>query len=62
MLAALRGRAKTAENVLENAGHRDPSMDGIEPSEEVSYERSDSDGRASDGEEATDDQTSLGDF
>ncbi|WP_018256813.1 ATP-dependent DNA helicase [Halomicrobium katesii] len=62
VLAALRGRAKTAENVLENAGHRDPSMDGVEPSEEVSYERSDGDGRASDGEETTDDQTSLGDF
>ncbi|NLV09018.1 ATP-dependent DNA helicase [Halomicrobium mukohataei] len=62
VLAALRGRAKTAENVLENAGHRDPSMDGVEPSEDVSYERSDGDGRGSDDEETTDDQTSLGDF
>ncbi|SEO60785.1 helicase [Halogranum amylolyticum] len=30
VLAALRGRRKTAENVLENVGRRDPSMDDVE--------------------------------
>ncbi|WP_136689757.1 ATP-dependent DNA helicase [Halorhabdus amylolytica] len=33
VLGALRGREKTAENILENAGHRDPSMDGVTPVE-----------------------------
>ncbi len=33
VLAALRNRRKTAETVLENAGHRDPSMDGVRPAE-----------------------------
>jgi len=62
VLAALRGREKTAENVLENAGHRDPSMDGVEPSDEVEYEPSEEDdrGRSEPGE--NDDQASLGDF
>ena len=33
ILAALRGRRKTAENVLENVGRRDPSMDGVREAE-----------------------------
>jgi len=61
VLAALRGREKTAENVLENAGHRDPSMDDVEPSDEVEYERSDDSGGRSESEE-DEDQASLGDF
>ena len=61
VLAALRGREKTAENVLENAGHRDPSMDDVEPSDEVEYERSDDGSDRSDSEE-DEDQASLGDF
>ena len=61
VLAALRGRRQTAENVLENAGHRDPSMDGVDPSEEVAYEPDDRDG-AEDEAAEDDDQASLGDF
>jgi len=61
VLAALRGREKTAENVLENAGHRDPSMDDVEPSDDVEYERSDDSGGRSEPEE-DEDQASLGDF
>ncbi|MFC7201018.1 ATP-dependent DNA helicase [Halospeciosus flavus] len=30
VLAALRGRRKTAETVLENAGHENPSMEGVD--------------------------------
>jgi helicase len=54
VLAALRGRRRTAENVLENAGHRDPSMDGVEPDGDVSLE-----GTGGNGGE---DQANLGDF
>ncbi|MEF8837904.1 MAG: ATP-dependent DNA helicase [Haloarculaceae archaeon] len=68
VLGALRGRRKTAASILENAGHRDPSMDGVEPasapspaSEPVGREVAD---RAADEREAVtdDDQSSLGDF
>jgi len=69
VLAALRGREKTAENVLENAGHRDPSMEGVEPSDDVSYERrerstasGDGGGIPSESAEDDEDQSSLGDF
>jgi len=62
VLAALRGRRKTAENVLENAGHRDPSMDGVEPSEDISYEGTDGSAAADGGDGTADDQTGLGDF
>ena len=62
VLAALRGRRKTAENVLENAGHRDPSMTNVEPDRDVSL--SDGEVTVSDGagSEADDDQSNLGDF
>jgi len=60
VLAALRGREKTAENVLESAGHRDPSMDDVEPAEDVSYESKN--GTADDGNDAPEDQANLGDF
>jgi len=61
VLAALRGRTKTAESVLENAGHRDPSMADVEPAEDVSYGGIDAvaDG---DGAETPQDQSNLGDF
>ncbi|RKS81012.1 helicase [Haloarcula quadrata] len=63
VLAALRGRRKTAENVLENAGHRDPSMEGVEPAPDVSVDLNDgADGDASAESTANDDQASLGDF
>jgi len=63
VLAALRGRRKTAENVLENAGHRDPSMEGVEPAPDVSVDLDD--GSETDRDEdatANEDQSSLGDF
>ncbi|WP_363467171.1 ATP-dependent DNA helicase [Halogeometricum borinquense] len=52
VLAALRGRRKTAENVLEAAGRRDPSMDGVQEAStdampEATFERA---SRRSDGE------------
>ncbi|MGB9930363.1 ATP-dependent DNA helicase [Haloarcula amylolytica] len=63
VLAALRGRRKTAENILENAGHRDPSMEGVEPAPDVSVDLDDgSDGGTNAESTATDDQSSLGDF
>ncbi|MFT4880401.1 MAG: helicase [Salinirussus sp.] len=60
VLAALRGRRRTAETVLENAGHRNPSMEGVEPDETVSLDGVDTgtDG----GQEGAEDQSSLGDF
>jgi helicase len=58
VLAALRGREKTAETILENAGHRDPSMTDVVAAGDVSQE-------GTEGEEAgggPEDQSSLGDF
>ncbi|GCF13583.1 DEAD/DEAH box helicase [Haloarcula mannanilytica] len=63
VLAALRGRRKTAENVLENAGHRDPSMEGVEPAADVSVDlNADSEMDRAEDATASDDQSSLGDF
>ncbi|MEF8785699.1 MAG: ATP-dependent DNA helicase [Haloarculaceae archaeon] len=62
VLAALRGREKTAENVLENAGHRNPSMADVEPSDDVSYEGTDDGVSAEADQTAADDQANLGDF
>ncbi|MEF8852501.1 MAG: ATP-dependent DNA helicase [Haloarculaceae archaeon] len=72
VLGALRGRRRTAETVLENVGHRDPSMAGVDPDEDA---RPDEDGATAgsasgDGPSATDggrdgddeDQSSLRDF
>jgi len=67
VLGALRGREKTAESVLENAGHRDPSMDGVTPDDAAAPETEpvgrevDAAERAADAE-AGEDQSSLGDF
>ena len=65
VLDALRGRRKTAETILENAGHREPSMAGVEPadgpetgSEPVGQEVESAKG----GEDTAEDQASLGDF
>ena len=60
VLAALRGREKTAENILENAGHRDPSMEGVEADPTVTPTEADSDGAES--TQTADDQANLGDF
>ncbi|WP_336336116.1 ATP-dependent DNA helicase [Haloarcula brevis] len=62
VLAALRGRRKTAENVLENAGHRDPSMEGVEPAQDVSVDLDDGETDTNGDTTADDDQSSLGDF
>ena len=63
VLAALRGREKTAENVLENAGHPDPSMEDVDPDEEITEKR-EKESTAESSDERTDpaDQSSLGDF
>jgi helicase len=56
ILGALRGRERTAERILENAGRRDPSMDAVSV---------DADEMAEAGDEAAGDadgQASLGDF
>jgi len=55
VLGALRGRKRTAERILENAGRRDPSMDEVRV-EEGSERGSDDTTRDADG------QASLGDF
>jgi helicase len=57
VLGALRDRAKTAEKLLENAGHPDPSMDGVEPAEELLPDREVTDGGGTD-----DGQSNLGEF
>ena len=68
VLGALRGRRKTAERVLENAGRRDPSMDDIEVTDDAST-ASATDEESTPGQEAgsagqadTENQASLGDF
>jgi helicase len=59
VLAALRGRERTAETILENAGHRNPSMDGVDSAEDVAVGAN---GGGSDGGDESDDQANLGDF
>jgi helicase len=76
VLRALKGRRKTAENVLRNAGREDPSMDEVQPAADgevpdaaVDAENDRGRGtagrsRTADGERATADeeQADLGDF
>jgi helicase len=65
VLGALRGREKTAENVLENAGRQDPSMDGIDPADVAGVEDTAAGSDAAEGPAGTadsEDQSSLGDF
>ena len=60
VLAALRGRQKTAKNILKNVGHRDPEMEGVVADGETAstiIEREAT--KAADEEEG---QASLGDF
>ncbi|MFB6083960.1 MAG: ATP-dependent DNA helicase [Halorientalis sp.] len=65
VLGALRGREKTAETVLENAGREDPSMDGVDPADVDGIDAAAGE-TARDGGDGTtddaDDQSSLGDF
>ncbi|MEF8869230.1 MAG: ATP-dependent DNA helicase [Haloarculaceae archaeon] len=65
VLGALRGRRKTAESVLENAGHQTPSMDGVDadesarPADAPAVEgNGDGDGKGG----AEEDQATFGDF
>ncbi|MFB6298567.1 MAG: ATP-dependent DNA helicase [Salinirussus sp.] len=58
VLAAVRGRRGTAERILEAAGHRNPAMDGVEPTGEVAGAGADT----GDGETGGDDQANLEDF
>ncbi|CCQ34194.1 pre-mRNA-splicing helicase BRR2 protein [Halorhabdus tiamatea SARL4B] len=68
VLGALRGREKTAENILTNAGHRDPSMEGVTPTTPDGDPTGTDDAVANgagvrDGDEDdAADQSSLGDF
>ncbi|QLH76002.1 ATP-dependent DNA helicase [Halosimplex rubrum] len=67
VLGALRGRERTAETVLENAGHRDPSMDGVDPDDSARPDDGGSGAGGGDGGTGTEpddeeDQSSLGDF
>ncbi|WP_135665048.1 ATP-dependent DNA helicase [Halorhabdus rudnickae] len=72
VLGALRGREKTAQNVLENAGHRDPSMNGVTPVEPDGTPSAAGDsqtaangagsGQRDGDEDGPADQSSLGDF
>ncbi|WP_435196246.1 ATP-dependent DNA helicase [Natronomonas sp. EA1] len=62
VLAALRGRRKTAENVLENAGHPEPSMEGVRPDPDAAPAAEVDGGDADEATETGDDQASLGDF
>jgi helicase len=55
VLAALRGREKTAERILENVGRQDPSMDAVEADAETAAEAAETDANR-------DGQASLGDF
>ena len=57
VLGALRGREKTAENVLEAAGHQHPGMDGVTPDPAAGPDEDD-ESAAEDGQG----QADLGDF
>ena len=71
VLRALRGRRKTAERILENAGRQDASMDGVEKAGESSTtldapdaagREADADRTRPDGDADPEEQASLGDF
>jgi len=64
VLAALRNRRSTAETILENVGHRAPSMDGVEPDPDASPDSADSGptDASESGDDSAEDQASLGDF
>ncbi|ELZ44974.1 ski2-like helicase [Halorubrum distributum JCM 9100] len=58
VLGALRGRERTAERVLENAGREDPSLDGVDPDRSASAAAT----AGADADGDGDGQASLGDF
>ncbi|MBC9984842.1 MULTISPECIES: ATP-dependent DNA helicase [Haloferax] len=61
VLAALRGRRKTAENILEAAGRKDPSMDEVDEDDAPDDAVPDDAGFET-AKERADQQASLGDF
>jgi helicase len=60
VLGALRGRERTAERVLENAGRQDPSMEGVSAVETA--DEGANDGAGPSPTAGDDQQASLGDF
>jgi helicase len=63
VLGALRGRRKTAESVLENAGHQDPSMDGVDVDESARPAEAPAvEGNGDGASEEEEDQATFGDF
>ncbi len=63
VLAALRGREKTAESILENVGHREPAMNEVTASESVTNALDIDDGSRDETEATSDEgQANLGDF
>ena len=58
VLGALRGRERTAERILENAGREDPSLDGVAPDSSASAAAT----AGADADGDGDGQASLGDF
>jgi helicase len=69
VLGALRGRERTAERILENAGRRDPSVEGVSAEARITGDSDGDDrdggGGGTEGESgagSTDGQASLGDF
>jgi helicase len=63
VLDAVRGRQATARRILENAGREDPSMEDVERSEDAPQEGDEAvSGEQRRGDEAGEDQASLGDF
>ncbi|AKU06212.1 ATP-dependent DNA helicase [Haloferax gibbonsii] len=61
ILAALRGRRKTAENILEAAGRKDPSMDEVDE-DDAPEDAVPDDAGFETAKERADQQASLGDF
>jgi helicase len=63
VLGALQGRQKTAENILQNVGREEPSMDGVDEVETETAAVADGNSKKADTATETDgDQSSLGDF
>ncbi|WP_276246002.1 MULTISPECIES: ATP-dependent DNA helicase [unclassified Haladaptatus] len=60
VLGALRGRRKTAENILENAGRQDASMSGVDPDSEAKAQATSA--TQSPDDESEEDQATFGDF
>jgi helicase len=62
VLAALNGRRGTAERVLENAGHPDPDLDGVDPEDDGGADPGPGGDTEAEPGGASESQSSLGDF